>query len=88
MKYLFKVVFCFSFLFTLSSHLFAQRVQTDSTATLEYVYFAIDSDSLLVDEILYGDEREVLVISKSEGGRVHINKPKVNEKKFISADEK
>lgn len=87
MKYLFKIVFCFILLFLLNSHTFAQRVQTDSTTTFEYEKFAVNSDSVLVDELLYGDEKEALVIIKSEGG-VYINKPKAKEKKFISADEK
>ncbi len=84
---LFKLVFCSLLLFTLSNKMLAQRVQSDSSNATETVYYAVESDSLLVDEILYGDEKEVLVITKGEGG-VYINKPKGREKKFISADAK
>lgn len=87
MKKLFKLVFSLFPVFLLSNKMFAQRVQTDSISTTDNIHFAIDSDSLLVDELLYGDEREALVITRGEGG-VYINKPKVKEKKFISADEK
>lgn len=82
----FKVAFSFILLYALSNDVFAQRVQQDSTTTTENTYYAIDSDSLLVDEILYGNEKEVLVITRGEGG-VYINKPKVKEKKFVSGAE-
>ena len=85
MKDLFKLLFFFISLFTLNNSVFAQRVQADSTDTSEDTRLVVSNDSLLIDELLYGNEKEMLIITKSKG-EIYINKPK--EKKFISVDVK
>lgn len=85
MENLFKILFFIALFFTLNNTIYAQRVEVDSTDSKEFTQLFVNNDSLLVDELIYGNEKELLIFTKSTG-EIYINKPK--EKKFISVDVK